>query len=54
MARRIIATLMLSAAALLSTGCEGNLVTDAARANLADFVIEIFAYSVDDALFPRG
>jgi hypothetical protein len=53
MARRIIATLMLGAAALLSTGCTGNIVTDSARANLADFVIEIFAISVDDALFAR-
>ncbi len=54
MARRIIATLMLTAAALLSTGCAGNIVTDSARANLADFVIEVLAFSLDDVLFPRN
>ncbi len=53
MARRIIATLMLTAA-LFSTGCSGNFVTDAARTNLANFVVEVFAVSLDDALFPRG
>ncbi|MCH9058939.1 MAG: hypothetical protein IIB55_09960 [Planctomycetes bacterium] len=54
MARRIIATLMLTAAALLCTGCARNIVTDSARANLADFVVEVFSISLDDALFPRN
>ena len=53
MARRIIATLMLTAA-LLCTGCARNIVTDSARANLADFVVEVFSISLDDALFPRN
>lgn len=52
MARRIIATLMLTAVALLSAGCAGNIVTDSARENLADFVVEVFSSSIDDALFP--
>lgn len=51
MARRIIAALMLTAV-LCSTGCAGNVVTDAARSNLASFVVQVVGFSLDDALFP--